>query len=331
MNSTMKVNLDLAEIGSLWTTYIGNSASICFLRYFLEKVDDSETRSEIEFSLNIYQEHDKTIKKFFNSENYPIPQGFNDEDVNIKAPRLYSDEFFLFYIRNLSRITLITSGFALGALKRADIRDFFSKVIVDAIEVYNRVVTVLLNKDLLAEPPTSPISNRVDFITSQDFLAGWFSERRKLLALEVSQLFLTIWTNTTGEWLLTGFSQVAQSGVVREYIQRGAEIASKHVKLFESKLKDEGLTVKTPGNITPVLNSTTAPFSEKLMLFEVLTGNATGIANYGAALSTSMRHDIQADYVRLTAEIAAYAHSGVKIMIDNGWIEQPPQAISSEV
>jgi hypothetical protein len=35
---------------------------------------------------------------------------------------------------------------------------------------------------------------------------------------------------------------------------------------------------------------------------------------------------LAADYIRLTAEIAAFAEDGLNIMIDNGWLEQPPQA-----
>ncbi|WP_307439756.1 DUF3231 family protein [Bacillus sp. V2I10] len=48
------------------------------------------------------------MKKIFNSKNklfqnekFPIPHGFTDEDVDINAPRLFSDVFMLLYLRQM--------------------------------------------------------------------------------------------------------------------------------------------------------------------------------------------------------------------------------------
>ncbi|MDP4182167.1 MAG: DUF3231 family protein [Bacillota bacterium] len=59
--------------------------------------------------------------------------------------------------------------------------------------------------------------------------------------------------------------------------------------------------------------------------------SAAGFENYAVAVSTTMRHDIQADFIRLGAEVAKYASEGFNIMIDNKWFEQPPQAINHSV
>jgi len=58
--------------------------------------------------------------------------------------------------------------------------------------------------------------------------------------------------------------------------------------------------------------------------------NAGGIGYYGKSLATSPRRDLSANYVRLTAEIGHYADDGVDIMIQNGWLEQPPQAVDRD-
>jgi hypothetical protein len=50
------------------------------------------------------------------------------------------------------------------------------------------------------------------------------------------------------------------------------------------------------------------------------------IAHYGRSLGLSPRRDLGANYVRLTAEIALFTEDGANIMIDNGWLEQPPHA-----
>lgn len=60
----------------------------------------------------------------------------------------------------------------------------------------------------------------------------------------------------------------------------------------------------------------------------VLTSSliASGIGQYGMSMSLSPRHDIAVQYSRLMVEIANYANDGASIMIENGWMEQPPMA-----
>jgi hypothetical protein len=40
----------------------------------------------------------------------------------------------------------------------------------------------------------------------------------------------------------------------------------------------------------------------------------------------SPRHDLGSIYVRLSAEVSQFVEDGANIMIENGWLEQPPQA-----
>lgn len=40
----------------------------------------------------------------------------------------------------------------------------------------------------------------------------------------------------------------------------------------------------------------------------------------------SSRHDLAVLYTRHSAEIGKYANEGAQLMIDYGWMEQPPQA-----
>ncbi|MFE4430801.1 DUF3231 family protein [Peribacillus butanolivorans] len=48
-------------------------------------VKDSEVRSVFEFSLALSERHVKKLKEFFNNENFPVPKGFTDKDVNLEA------------------------------------------------------------------------------------------------------------------------------------------------------------------------------------------------------------------------------------------------------
>jgi hypothetical protein len=62
------------------------------------------------------------------------------------------------------------------------------------------------------------------------------------------------------------------------------------------------------------------------MMFHASTLNSAGLGHYGRSFGLSPRRDLGANYVRLTAEIAQFSEDGVNIMIENGWLEQPPQA-----
>lgn len=55
--------------------------------------------------------------------------------------------------------------------------------------------------------------------------------------------------------------------------------------------------------------------------------NAAAIANSAVSLASSPRQDLALMYGRLIAQIAGYANDGIKIMIDNGWLEEPPRYV----
>jgi len=69
------------------------------LQYFVAKAQDSEIHSVLEHALQLSTDHINTITQIFNSVNFPIPQGFTDEDVEPNAKRLFSDGYMLTYIR----------------------------------------------------------------------------------------------------------------------------------------------------------------------------------------------------------------------------------------
>jgi hypothetical protein len=62
------------------------------------------------------------------------------------------------------------------------------------------------------------------------------------------------------------------------------------------------------------------------MMFQVATLNSFGMSFYGTSLSRSPRTDLGVDYGRPMIEVGQYASDGAKLMIENGWLEQPPLA-----
>lgn len=124
---------------------------------------------------------------------------------------------------------------------------------------------------------------------------------------------------------MAGFSQVAKDKDVRQFLQRGIDIAKKHVKIFGGKLEDSNLPVPMSWD-SDISTSTTYTFSDKLMMFYTSALIALSVNYYGTAIAESPRVDLGVMYNRLSMEIQLYAEDGANLMIKNKWIEQPPMA-----
>ncbi len=72
-----------------------------------------------------------------------------------------------------------------------------------------------------------------------------------------------------------------------------------------------------------VTDSTSSPFSDKLMLFHGGLSGSVALSNMGAALGQVMRHDIAAELLALIPVIGKYNNDGINMMIEHGWLEEP--------
>ncbi|MDD4170329.1 MAG: DUF3231 family protein [Desulfotomaculaceae bacterium] len=139
--------------------------------------------------------------------------------------------------------------------------------------------------------------------------------------------YLTVLINHIGRVLLTGFAQVAKLEKVRDYMLEGTKIADGIIEDLTSMLREDGIPAPLPWD-AGVTDSTVAPFSDKLMMDHVLTLNASGGGAYGVSLAASPRHDISAKYAQIKANVGMYTEKGLKIMMENGWMEEPPQVFT---
>nr|WP_245948113.1 DUF3231 family protein [Paenibacillus sambharensis] len=324
------IRLTSAEIAQLWANYMGDSMAIRMLGYFLEKVEDTEVRDILEFARRISEKHLKLMPELFRSDNYPVPHGFTDDDVNLNAERLYSDTAFLIYLKNAAKHGLSLYAVALASCARDDVREYFTKCLTSTAELFNKVVDVLLRKGLFIRAPYIPTPEAVEYVHKDSFLNGLLGDRRPLNAAEINHLYNNIQTNAFGKAFIAGFAQCAQSEEIRGYFLRGKDIAHKQIEVFSSYLRDEDLPAPMTWD-SDVMASTEAPFSDKLMLFHITGLNAAALTNYGAALSVSMRRDISASYARLSAEIGSYADEGAELLIKYGWMEKLPGNVDRRV
>ncbi|MGM0904702.1 MAG: DUF3231 family protein [Bacillota bacterium] len=326
-NNHVHIKLTSAELAYLWNTFMADSMSVCIFNYYLQHVEDQEIENLIKHAIDLSQQHIEIIRGIFSEENIRVPVGFTEEDVNLNAKRLFSDVFYLKYMKHMTNGGLATYGRILQHIYREDVRAFFSKCIASTVELYNEITQVLLEKGLDSRPPTIPYPQENEFIHKQSFVLEMLGKREALTGEELNQLHFNIQTNHLGSGLGTAFSQVTKSKKVRNYFLRGKEIALKHIKVFSDYLENNSLPVPMSFD-NQVTESNESPFSDKLMMFHFGLMMYSGVGNYGAAISASRRSDLVVDYSRMTAEILKYAEDGVNMMIENEWMEQPPLAIA---
>ncbi|MGG1481867.1 DUF3231 family protein [Bacillus smithii] len=318
--------LTSGEISHLWSQYLNDSASICMLTYFLEKVEDADIKPIIEHALQLSKDHIQKIATIFINEKNVIPHGFKlEEDVDLNAPRLYSDIFILQFIHQMAKIGLISYSISLSVAVRPDVTNFYSDCLTESQNLYKTAKDLLLSKGLYIKAPYLPELDHVEFVKKQGFILDFFGEKRPLTALEIANLYANFQRNALGKATLDGFSQVAKSKVATQFFQRGVEISKKHIQLFREKLEESDLSVPITWD-SEITESTAHTFSEKLMMFYTTSLISLSVVYYGFSVAFSPRIDIGILYNRVILEIQKYAEDGANIMIKNRWMEQPPMA-----
>lgn len=326
---SQQTRLTSAELSQLWTAYMNDSMGVCIQKYMLQTVEDAEIHSVIEYGLQLSQTHVQKLTTLFQAENHPVPVGFTDKDIDLTAPRLFTDEFMINDVKQISQLGLVMYAQAVAFSARLDIQDYFAECLNESEKLHKKALNVLQSKGLYVRAPYITTPNQVDFVTKQSFLSGFFGDKRPLLSLEIANLYENIQRNSLGKQLLTGFQQVARSKKVQQYMKRGIEISAKHVEVFGSVLRQGNVPVSVPWD-TGVTSSTIPPVTDKLMMFQTTAMNAVGIAYYGTAMSTSFRTDLTTHYARLAAEIGKYVEDGATLMIENGWLEEPPRMVDHD-
>jgi spore coat protein CotF len=328
MNTYKNANsrLTSVEIASLWNSYIFECMVHHIFSYFVNNSKDEEIKSYIEYVQVSSSLHLHNYMAVFKKENLPIPRGTTSEDVNINAPRLFSDAFYITYIKSMAKFALTNFAMSYSECSRPDMRMLF-KEHLDRLEDVDRLATeIMQSKGIYVIPPCVEIPEDVDFIDNKKkFFAGFFTEKRPLSVLELRQLFTNLHSNALGEALMKGFSRVVSSKEVYNYILKGKELSSKYLKMFSDIFSDESLDIPpTYDNEVILLSPKDSPFSDRLILNHAVLLNAYGIGNYALGMAQSQRRDLSAMYGRIMLEVGMYTDSGADILIRNQWLEQPP-------
>lgn len=320
-----KIRLSSPEIGGLWGLYIQETMSVCLLKYFLHHLQDDEIKTILQKALEISLEHLQQISSIFSQEKIPLPQGFSDEDIDLTAPPLFHDLFALSFVYSMSRMGMINLSFITSNVARPDVLKFFTTTLKQASELYTDSTTLMLSKGIYDRPPMINYPKKVEFIEKLSYIDGLMGKKRPINAIELMEVFFNIERNYFSILLCQGLLQVVKDKEIKTYIKNGKDISEKQIKFFNEILIKEDLLGTVPVSME-VTDSTTSPFSDKLIvsLFHFL--NSIDITLVGHALSLSMRIDLATHYSKFMTEILLYAETGFNIMVNRRWLEQPPQA-----
>lgn len=320
-----KIKLTSAEIASLWTGYMNDSMSKCILEFMLKDIEDQEIKPVVQFAYDTSSKHVEQLLSFFKQEEYAVPNGFSEKDVNPNAPSLFTNIFCLTYVNHMAKMGMLAYSGLLAMSTREDIREYFNNGLSQSTKLYNDSIEIALSKGINARHPYIDVPKETDYIDDKKYLSGLnpFNEKRPLNAIEISYLYQNIATNSVGMKLCLAFAQTSQAKEVRDFMIRGKDISKKHMRIFaETLLNDDVVAPDLPD--VGVSDSTTHTFSDKLMMFHMSLLMSAGMGNYATAAAASQRTDLMLNYERLSLEVSKLAKTGADIMITNNWLEQPP-------
>ncbi|KAF0821551.1 DUF3231 family protein [Cytobacillus firmus] len=314
------------ELATLWMTYQQKTMLFRMLDYFIEKAEEEEAKKIMADLRGEVQAVIQKIAQKLKEEGAAVPVGFTEQDVTPDTPALFANGFDIMFVRLMKSISMGLHTLHLSMSYREDIILLYRDLTAMTQEYSRRCTQYLLGKGLLIRAPFVTMPEKVEFVKDTNYLKGTnlLGSKRTINTVELSQLYFTIEANVTGMQMITGFAQCAQEKEVRKYFSEGVELAKGIISEFTDMLLEDG--IQTPiGPGGQATRSTAAPFSDKLMMYCISLFCSFSIGKNAIGTAFSLRNDIPAKAAIFTKDIFEYAHRGAKIMIQNGWMEEPPQ------
>jgi hypothetical protein len=321
------IKLTTSEIGCLWSTYMESTAIRCFYQHFQQHLKDPDITLIIGDILTFINEVVSTIKDILTDENIPVPKGFSGADVDLSAPALYTDPYALSFLYRGSQIIILHYTNVLTKVTRNDIYKFYEKSLFTETKLHKKSVDLMSAKGFMDRPPKMEYPTSINFADhNKSLIKSLLGDKRPLNTIEIGELFLAVERNAIGLILIMGLVQVAKDKEIKQYLLDGKKLAEKQLGTYQKLLKENDDFMGFPITLE-VTNSTITPFSEKLILFFISSSNGSSIDGLGHALSITRRKDLGVIWSSYITEIMKYMDVGGKIMIERGWMEQPPQPV----
>ena len=318
--------LTAAEVSALWLQYMGDSMAICVYKYFLNIVENKEIKPILEFALQLAESHITKITEFLKSANFQVPIGFTENDVNVNAPRLFSDQFLLFYSYIMTIHGLTAYSLAITNLERQDIQNYFFECTVTSKELFQKIVELAKSQPKFSSVPSIPSPHGAEFIESTGIISNLIGDKRPVNSSEISTLFFNSKKTGFVKSLSLAFSQVAELEDVRDFMLKNVKLAGKDAESFDAILQQDNLPIPEKWD-AEITDSTVSPFSDKLIMFHAGFLVNAALTYYGASLGSSFRSDIIVNYSKVFTHAMEAGAFSYNIMVKHGWLEKQPEAI----
>ena len=330
-NKESFAGLTATEVSNIWAAFMKNSMELRFFEYFIETTEDGEIRKVVEGMLIQSQKSINEIKDILIKENIVIPLGFTDEDVSVRAPKVFSDTFILFFCNDITMLTISTYSSALSDCTRKDIRNYFQMSLEFIIRMQNEIVDLMLLKGVYSKPPQVAIDNVVDFVDEKKYLNGILGGSRPVNTAEIANLSRIIYRAQFSKMIFVAFSKIATSREIERHFSKGRDEIVKVLDSLQEVLEKENIPISASGDYK-IFDVEVPPFSDKLMLFFVNTClGAFCFTMICQAMTSSLRSDIVSKVTKIMNDMKQYYGDGLKLTIKEGWLEKPPQAIDRKV
>lgn len=298
--------------------------AICVYKYFLNIVENKEIKPILEFALKLSEDHITKITEFLEGANFQVPLGFTEDDVNVNAPRLFTDQFLLFYSYIMTIHGLTAYSLAITNCERQDIQNYFFECTGTSKELFQKVVKSAKKQPKFTSVPSIPSPHGVKFIETPGFISNLIGDKRPLNSSEISTLFFNSTKTGFIKSLSLAFSQVAVREDVRNFMLKNVKLAGEDAESFDNILQGENLP--TPEKWDAEISfSTISPFSDKLMMFHAGFLVNAAITYYGASLGSSFRSDIIANYFKVFTHASEAGLFSYKILVKHKWLEKQPE------
>ncbi|MEH7416823.1 DUF3231 family protein [Neobacillus drentensis] len=323
--SSNRVPITSAELANLWLTYQEKTMIMRILEHFIEHCDH-DGRELLQNHYNAASKIIEIVTDIFKQEGAVIPIGFTEEDVNKGVPKLYDFMFDIMYLHMMTKVEMSLYSLFCGMSYRKDINDFFIDLTAESQVMNNSATQFLLEKGVLVRPAFVSMPKDVHFVQDENYRSGFslFGELRALNTIEVSLIHHAIETNLVGMQLMIGFAQVASCEEVKNYLVKGMKL-SKKIEISLGEFLRQSFIEPPATHAGKATSSKIAPFSDKLMMYNASLLTTFGLGSNALGGAFSLRNDLPAKMAMLAVDIFTFAQDGGKIMIQKGWMEEPPQ------
>lgn len=323
--TSSRVPITSAELANLWMTYQEKTMILRILEHFIEYADNEERQ----LLQTHYDGASKTIDKIttiLNQEGAVIPIGFTESDVHKGVPKLYDFLYDIMYLHMITKVEMSLYSLYCSMSYRKDINDLFIELTAESQVMNNESTQFLLGKGVLVRPPFVSMPKEVHFVQDTNYRNSFnlFGKTRSLNTIEVSLIHHAIETNLVGMQLMIGFAQVASNKEVKQYLVKGMKLSEK-IEMELGEFLRQSYIEPPASHAGKATSSKTAPFSDKLMMYQTNLLTSFGLGSNALGGAFSLRSDLPMKMALLAKDIYSFAQEGGNIMIKNGWMEEPPQ------